>query len=585
MWYFQKKGRTEGPIPEATLHLAIEKGEIGALDLLFREGDPRWRSAMEFGELQKYFSKTKPSANEDHWIILSRTKDSKEAKQKGPYRTSEVKLKLKLGDLKYTDYAWKQGMKEWYRITALEIFHGEARAPAPEDLMSQAPEVPSDELLQKVEVLERPKIAPPELRPPEAKGPDLTKKPVPVPTVSAPVPMPVVPPPKVPQVPKHIPISESKPFPKPSKPKEEVKTESQVSAILPDEKPIPEVILEQPKKKKKAPVEARSLSLWDRFQELSPSSKWIVGTLCLVFAIVLAFGSLLFTSYGDHRQLLEQLALKKMLPVQKEIPAPIPVPAPEVVDPPVATQPPPEPEKPKVVPSYLKMKVTADTSEAPIVEMQTDASFHFPITLTVIGEIGDVVGVRSYYRVTRITDIENRKYELRNLGLKPGRYRLEAKIEDIESKATVAVATSNKTFRSDLAAHRKLISYFATNERIQLIKLSERLEAHNQEFITQYRANGQNAAEMKTFLRSWQKKLEVISSQTLKSINPRTRSQYVFAEYWLDLKEMRSEMLKDASKLVQVKAAINSPEWQEYSKVASGVRAFKEKMLAASLFR
>lgn len=558
MWYFQKKGRTEGPIPEATLHLAIEKGEIGALDLLFREGDPRWRSAMEYGELQKYFTKTQSSANEDHWIILSRSKDSKEAKQKGPYRTSEVKLKLRLGELKYTDYAWKQGMKEWYRITALEIFHGEARPAAIEDLMSQAPEVPSEELLQKVEVLERPKIATPEPRPPEAKGPDLAKKiEPPAPSVS-PAPPPAVPPPKI------------------SKLKEEVQTEK-----------IPEVKLEQPKKKKKlVPVEARSLSLWDRFQELSPSSKWIVGALCLIIAVVLAIGSLLFTSYGDHRQLLEQLALKKLMPAPKEPVAPVvPVPAPEVVAPPVAVEPPPEPEKPKVEPTFLKLKISGDTSETPIVEMQTDASFHFPITLTLIGEIGDVVGVRSYYRVTRITDIENRKYELRNLGLKPGRYRLEAKIEDKEAKATVSVATSSKTFRSDLAAHRKSIAYYATNERIQLIKLSERLDQHNQDFIAQYRAAGQDSNEMKSFLRAWQKKLEVISSQTLKSINSRTRSQYVFAEYWLELKDMRSDMLKNASKLVQMKAAMNSPEWQEYSKVASGVRSLKEKMLAASLFR
>lgn len=556
MWYFQKKGRTEGPIPEATLHLAIEKGEIGALDLLFREGDPRWRSAMEYGELQKYFTKTKSSPNEDHWIILSRAKDSKDAKQKGPYRTSEVKLKLKLGELKYTDYAWKQGMKEWYRITALEIFHGEARPAAIEDLMSQAPEIPSEELLQKVEVLERPKIAAPEVRPPEAKGPDLTKKPMPVPSLPNPAP-PIVPPPKDVKL------------------KEEVQTEVK-----------PEVKLEQPKKKKKpAVVEARSLSLWDRFQELSPSSKRIVGVACVVIAVLLAVGSLLFTSYGDHRLLLEQLALKKLVPVQKEVAAPVPVPAPEVVAPPVAATPPPEPEKPKVEPTYLKMKVTGDTTETPIVEMQTDASFHFPITLTLIGEIGDVVGVRSYYRVVRISDIENRKYELRNLGLKPGRYRLEGKIENVDAKANVSVATGGKTFRSELASHRKSIAYYATNERIQLIKLSERLDQHNQDFIAQYRASGQDSNEMKSFLKSWQKKLEVISSQTLKTINARTRSQYVFAEYWLELKDLRSEMLKDASKLVQTKAAMNSPEWQEYSKVASGVRSMKEKMLAASLFR
>lgn len=542
MWYFQKKGRTEGPIPEATLHLAIQKGDIGALDLLFQEGDSRWRSAYEYDGLQKYFGQRAGQANEDHWIILSRIKGSKENKQRGPYRTSEVKAKLLGGELKYTDYAWKEGMKEWYRITALEIFHGESRPTAKEDLISRTPELPNEDLLHKVETLARSPIPQPEVRPSEARGPDLTKI------------------------------------------KATIKSEPGAATSTVKTKP------KTSDKKKSAPVTGRSLSLFDRFQEMSPSKKWFVGVACLIVALLTALGSLFFFSYRDHRQLLNRTGQKLRPPTAIETPALEAVAAPEIMFPPVAieTPPPPQvpaqPEAPKVNPSYLKLKVAGDTTESPMLDVQTDASFHYPIILTVTGEVGEVVGARSYHRVAKVADSEKRKYELRNLGLRPGRYRLQVKVGEFESGANVAVATTTKTYRGDLASYRKSVSYFATNERIQLIKLSERLDKHSQDFISQFRISAQDTDATVKWSRAWQKKLDTISSQTLKTIGPRTRNQYVYGEYWAELKELRAEIRKSSMKTVQAKS-IGTPEWQEFTRVAQSIRGFREKMLAASLWK
>ena len=554
MWYLQKKGKTEGPIPDATLIRAIEKGDIGPLDLLFKEGEDRWRAAAEFESLREHFQLAHgpDTTNEDEWIILSKVKETKSFKQKGPFKTSDVKRKLKTGEVLWSDYAWREGMKEWYRITALEIFHGEAPDMSSEDVVTKtSPKLSQKEVLDNVEILQRPKMPMSEERPPEAVGPDLTQK------VKAPAEV----------------------------PKKEAKKESKKPVARP--KVDPEVT--------QTNVFARRLSIWDRFQEMSPSQKWLISTAFLFLIMGSAITALFWNSYQDYVAL--HLVSSRQAAPSLQPPQPVEA-APVIQEPVVEVLPEKAPEAPvvaapvekNVAPSTIKAVVRGNKSAEPILEIQTNASSHYPMTLKIVGRLGSVIGARSYYRQIRLKTLDERKVDLKKYSLRAGFYdvqvQFEGENERLRSQASLEVRTSEKDFRGELNNHRKGLTHWSVNERVQLIKLASRAEEQLGDFLKQQRVLKDKSSALRDYFRSWQKRFNGITSQTLKTINSRNRNNYVYAENWLELKSLKQKIVdqagataraKDANQAAQILQALRSSK-EDLSRL-------KERIITLSMWK
>jgi hypothetical protein len=173
-WFFNHRGHLQGPLSEAEIIQKIQSQELGADDLVFRSGESKWRPLSEIAifalEVKKLSAEEKSSAEDSgrEWVLLVKGKEKKRV-QKGPFSVAEIRDMLRVGKLKVSDYVWRKGMKEWYRLQSFPEFFEEKKS---------APPVPSSsdvsDLLKNVLELQQASV-PPELPPTEAHGPDLVK--------------------------------------------------------------------------------------------------------------------------------------------------------------------------------------------------------------------------------------------------------------------------------------------------------------------------------------------------------------------------------------------------------------------------
>jgi hypothetical protein len=102
----------------------IRSGQLFAHDLVYREHDVRWREAIECVEFSHLFKKTKKerasTVTETLWVLLTRKSDNSGYKQRGPLSTIEIARALENGEVSSTDYVWREGLKEWYKILTID---------------------------------------------------------------------------------------------------------------------------------------------------------------------------------------------------------------------------------------------------------------------------------------------------------------------------------------------------------------------------------------------------------------------------------------------------------------------------------
>lgn len=172
-WYFyQEKGRTLGPFTADDLRARIRDGRLRLFDLIYKEGEPGWRMALEHPALRDEF-KTATDFNtaERPWVCLHRkSNEGYDFLTLGPFSTEEIRDAIKAGKLSYSDFGWKEGFSEWRRLGTLVEFNPRAQgAPG-------APPPTAEELLRDVVSVPRPSLPEPlSPLPEEVNGPDLTK--------------------------------------------------------------------------------------------------------------------------------------------------------------------------------------------------------------------------------------------------------------------------------------------------------------------------------------------------------------------------------------------------------------------------
>lgn len=166
IWYWNQKGKAQGPFTFDQLKSFVAKGELRGHELVFKEGSSEWKRASEWNELDPLFDDDKSTFTkliklpeeertlirtdnkpvEEKWVLLIRIEEDKEIrfKQKGPYGTDEVKRYLREGKVSHADHIWKKGAPKWIPISEVPEFHADKLEVTEEvkELLSNVTEMP-----------------------------------------------------------------------------------------------------------------------------------------------------------------------------------------------------------------------------------------------------------------------------------------------------------------------------------------------------------------------------------------------------------------------------------------------------------
>ncbi len=121
-WYYVKKLKTIGPLEKVEVLNLIQTGELCAFDLLsFKQKS--WQFVYKFEAFFNYFKSTQLTKdNGKDWVVMKKQKNGGYI-QMGPWTSSEVKISIKSGAIKYADLIWREDMTQWYPIVLIEEFN------------------------------------------------------------------------------------------------------------------------------------------------------------------------------------------------------------------------------------------------------------------------------------------------------------------------------------------------------------------------------------------------------------------------------------------------------------------------------
>lgn len=134
-WYYLVKGKAQGPVTENQIRDLIREHQLTLNDIIFKEGDSKWRRISEFPETnfaQEAVGETNlqqlvrlpTKSDSGKWVVLLKIQTETEIKfvQKGSWSTDEVKAAIQRGEVSYSDHIWKSGFTKWERIGDLDEF-------------------------------------------------------------------------------------------------------------------------------------------------------------------------------------------------------------------------------------------------------------------------------------------------------------------------------------------------------------------------------------------------------------------------------------------------------------------------------
>lgn len=574
-WYFyQDKGRTQGPLTLEDLRARVREGRLRLFDLIYKEGEPGWRMALEHPDLRGEFKQAGANSATRPWVCLHRkNEETFEFVTLGPYDDEEVRQAIAAGHLSYGDYAWRQGFEQWQRLGALEEFNPRAASlKRAAQVKPEAEETPEQLLRDVVELRRRQVVEKGEAPPVGASGPDLTKDEDEIATrivtkqelasMSAPPP-----PPDGSHLGPKTKVFQGMSF-KPPRPTEEEEATRIVSPVLdPDATRIttkPErestrivdrdatrVVAEVPRISTRGPVadevEDQRPMMDDEplpEEELAPARNWRTGpkrfstdwaiVLGLVVMLVVAI-VVLSRRHTDGPEIpptvpvLEHLEANGPIELQppgeaQALPAPEdPVPPgadlPAVPATPAAAEPTPPPPPPPKPRAPTKLALSANTSGSEFkIEVRSDGTKEFPVFLQIVGLPGQVTQGASFYRYFKIeaTGDASAPLELPDLDLAPGRYRLRAETANLQREAELSFGTGETSFKQAVARARKLNAAAVWGERLALYRQARALE--------QRLASGQ----MRGF-------------EALAQVKKATGANYIFFDDWWEMKEIVRE--------------------------------------------
>ena len=99
-WYYLKDGKTTGPVTEKGLLDLMRWGQLSADELVYQEGDAKWRPVREFPELDGRHLDSEQSADKAGWVLLKKKPgEKKKFVQVGPFSANQVRKRVKAGEV------------------------------------------------------------------------------------------------------------------------------------------------------------------------------------------------------------------------------------------------------------------------------------------------------------------------------------------------------------------------------------------------------------------------------------------------------------------------------------------------------
>ncbi|MCB0350740.1 MAG: DUF4339 domain-containing protein [Bdellovibrionales bacterium] len=544
LWYYLVKGQPQGPVTLDEIKREIAANRLGAKDLLYQDHDTRWREARSFAELSGHFEVV---SSQDGWVLLVRKLDGSGYRQRGPFSDQQIISLLKNGEISFTDYVWRKGLKEWYKILALPEFNQAFAA--------------------KEKIL-----------PPLPVEPELT---VDLSEITMKLPMPEDSEETVPN--KAMPVEEKRSDLKPEIKKHIVRTK---------------------KKKKGDEGVARRVGIVNYYLSLNH----VYRTLFVV-GVILVLGSLLtvvtyFSTYIDRKNFNlknpqgsfvtsnlktepHDHATARLEPDESSRSAKPSIPE-KVVEPPNSkkTTPAPAPKvEERVAPTYLKYAKIAEGEENAKLKIISNASSHFSIYVIFTGLAGQVLDAKSIQKKIKLPkSVDERVINLATSGLPPGSYSISIESQELKVKTDFDYATKSADFKKKLNHQRKLLTYYHNEERQSFIKTVSRLEKE----AFKLAQNVENASSLNSwsgFYKSWRKNFERIQNPNIKKISSRNRNTFVHAEMWYQLKDLQKTLDQEAKSVNRAKSKGQSIEAGGIKTAALSLTKLKERMLRESLWR
>ncbi len=549
-YFYLDKGQAKGPLEKKEVLKAFEKGELGALDLIFKEGAEKWVPAFEVSEFKELF-KDAPKRSfletpRREWIVLQKKKpdEGKGFRQTGPYTEAEVKNKIQGGQLSYQDYAWKNGITEWTKIRDLEVF-------AKSSATAKIPALHPDEHLDIKKVTQDKKVSQdavfspkmPAMPPPEAEAQDLTR-------------------PWESNV--EIKITEEKQ----DTARVEIKKSKATSVGFGDKasEKANEELSETTSKTSKFKHQLKDEAISIIITQTTPQ-KWLSRLLMVGLGIgFLALVLLMSTSPRDYKlpenikqkypQLAEWFSASEpeLAGVEKlEVLPPTPPNAPEVKPTAKVAEPAPAPvaaapvevKPPPVIEPNPPTRLAALVINGDTLEIQTDGTSHFPIRARLFGQAGKVFGESGVYREAQmIWGADNiPRWSLKPLGLVKGDYMLmltqdkltkyqNIRLEDLSLKSLKTLNEAKKWQAIGFNGERRDLAFMA-QEFFELSQTLEKSYARHQRSLPQWNK----------FYKAWTQQRKKLESAKLQGLNLRNKT---LPWHWFRMREFSGKLNEKA---------------------------------------
>lgn len=585
-WYFLENGQTLGPVSQSDLMGRIEKSDLGPFDLVFKEGDEKWRSLVDCDEFSSCWQslESKENEGEQEWVVLSGNPqvELSQYRQKGPYSKEEISDLICQGQLKYTDYAWKKGMSEWYQISHLPEWSQKTKkeislAPLLKVIVDESAEVEPDQALASLSY----------------------------------------------KLPNQL---------------ESVETALNEEA-LEEVPPSPQVIEKLPpavneglSEEEDREVEAHQSEVFSRFNQIRKWKKDIQAkssklarppTLVqlIFFGLFVFLGStlLILLSYEEQwRSPLESILGHSSSKKEEELsPGKI---ATEGTpgkggrgkvqprstfqresspkkDPPVPSNPSQlEVDKEKIetkaaseerkVPHRLRLKVVGAQSSKRELIVSSDGSSHYPVDIEIFGQAGQILERRSLLQRRRVS-IKKNNGTLALGNLPSGNYSFKAQSGETSYKITAFLGETGKSFKESLFLHRKAMSYWHQLERKELINQAlsgESLVEEAQVALQKWRAQSK---KWRAFYRVWIRNIRKQRTKPFVQVQKGSLRGLFHPMIWRGLVDEQAELLKWGGLVNQeIKSRRLDPDrLVELTRRLRSARQLKRQALRASLWR
>ena len=569
VWYFLEKGRPRGPVNAEFILAEIRAGRLQRQDLLYRERDTQWRELQSFAEFQKSLGdrKLKPSTSADClWVLLTRKTDGGGYKQSGPFSTTEIVRQLKDGKITVTDYLWREGLKEWYKILAVSEI--KERLFDPEQLTRT--EVPI------------PVPIPTSVANAASVEPE---------TVTAEVAAPKEPPtPKEAVVPKEALVR-----PTPSK---EVATPAAAPKELTATKKIRPGRAAPKAADNKRKISGQRVGAFRYFMDMPPVRRTFIAVVSFISIVGLIFFVFWFSSYLDRsnsrlkRPTAAQVPPSKLSPVATVAPskaAPLPNRKAPVVNMKANTF-----KKQAVAvihqPTYLHVQKLDNGSVNPVLRINTDASPQIPVQVQLSADGGYVLDHPSFFTKKTVHLLENHEVQLGDWHLPWGVYRFAVDCGPQTDSGVIRVGTAEKGWLAQIRQERKNEIFAHNIERVGFIKTADHLA-----LVTAKLAEMSNQhldfSNWHSFYRGWRMEFGRIRDPIMSRINNRNRDKYLHPIQWMDLRDLRKDIDR-TSKAINKAKIERRDSGRGYSQVMRQLRldarqaeSLKEQMIRTSIMR